>query len=276
MIGATAIDPGRVADELRATLGIADRSPDLAIVLGSGLGGLAGRLESPRSVLYERIPGFTPPGVAGHAGKLIAGRLAGHNVLAFAGRMHVYEGHTAAASAFPVRVAHALGVRTLFVSNAAGGIRRLFRPGDLMVINDHVNLMWRNPLIGPVVPGEIRFPDMSSPYDPALRALLHQCARDRGLVLQDGVYVGLTGPSYETPAEIRMLERVGADAVGMSTVPEVLVARALDMRVAGVSCITNQAAGLAMEPIDHRYVLEVTQRAAAAFETLVLEFVARL
>jgi purine-nucleoside phosphorylase len=276
MSGPVAIEPRRVAEDLRATLGLVDDSPVLAIILGSGLGGLVARIESPRSVPYQHIPGFAPPGVAGHAGELIAGHLAGRRVLTFGGRMHVYEGHTAAASALPVRIAAALGVRTLFVSNAAGGVRRTFRPGDLMVINDHVNLMWRNPLIGPVATGEMRFPDMSSPYDPALRELLHACGRDRGLVLQDGVYVGLTGPSYETPAEVRMLERMGADAVGMSTVPEVLVARALHMRVAGVSCITNQAAGLTAEPIDHEHVLDVTRRAAVAFEELVLEFVSRL
>ena len=267
-------DAGAVADELRARLGV--EAPVAAIVLGSGLGGLAACLDRPRSVPYGEIPGFAVPSVSGHAGVLMSGRLGEREVLALAGRFHMYEGYPAAATGFPVRVAHALGAPVLLVSNAAGGIRRSFRPGDLMVINDHLNLTWQNPLAGHLVPGDERFPDMSSAYDPALRALLHDCARSLGYTLEDGVYGGLTGPSYETPAEIRMFERLGIDAVGMSTVPEVLVARAIGVRVAGVSCITNLAAGLSWHRIEHEDVLRVTAQAATRFEAIATEFVRRL
>jgi purine-nucleoside phosphorylase len=273
MSGATT-SAAEVADRIRARLGIAE--PAAAIILGSGLGGLAERLEGARSVPYAEIPGFAAPSVAGHTGVLHGGRLAGREVLAFAGRFHLYEGHPAAATGFPVRVARALGARVLLVSNAAGGIRRTFRPGDLMVINDHLNLTWHNPLAGHLVPGDERFPDMSSPYDPALRALLHDSARALGDALEDGVYAGLTGPSYETPAEVRMLERLGADAIGMSTVAEVLVARAIGVRVAGVSCITNFAAGLSWHRIEHEDVLRVTAQAASRFEAIATEFVRRV
>jgi purine-nucleoside phosphorylase len=202
--------------------------------------------------------------------------LGGREVLALAGRFHMYEGHGSAHAAFPVRVVHALGARTLVLSNAAGGIRRTFRAGQLMVVGDHLNLMFRNPLTGAVVAGDERFPDMSDPYDAALRRLLHDIARRQGIPLDEGVYAGLLGPAYETPAEVRMLERLGADAVGMSTVHEVIVARALGMRCAAVSCITNPAAGLAPGKIDHHDVIEVTRRAARDFESLIERFVAEL
>ena len=188
----------------------------------------------------------------------------------------MYEGHDVAHATFPVRVVHALGARTLILSNAAGGIRRTFGAGQLMVIADHLNLMFRNPLIGAVVPGDERFPDMSDPYDRALRRQLHDIARRLGIRLEEGVYAGLLGPSYETPAEVRMLERLGADAAGMSTVPEVIVARAMGMRCAAVSCITNPGAGLSAEPINHADVIAVTKRAAADFEQLIAELVATL
>ena len=268
------VDTAEVAGRIRGRLGVGQ--PVAAIVLGSGLGGLAACLDGARSMSYEEIPGFGIPAVPGHAGALLSGRLAGREVLALAGRFHVYEGYPAAATGFPVRVAHALGAPVLLVSNAAGGIRRSFRPGDLMVINDHLNLTWHNPLAGHLVPGDQRFPDMSSPYDPALRVMLHDCARALGHSLEDGVYAGLTGPSYETPAEVRMLERLGADAIGMSTVAEVLVARAIGLRVAGVSCITNLAAGLSWHKIDHEDCLRVTAQAASRFEALAIEFVRRL
>lgn len=250
--------------------------PVLGILLGSGLSGLARRIDDARQIPFSEIPGFATTTVAGHPGRLLAGTLAGRPVLALAGRLHFYEGHSAAACTFPVRVLHALGAPALLVSNAAGGLRRTFRPGDLMVINDHLSLAWHNPLTGPVVPGDQRFPDMSEPYDPALRARLHDAARAIGLALQDGVYAWVSGPAYETPAEIRMLDRLGADAVGMSTVPEVIVARALGMRVAGVSCLTNLAAGLSPHPISHAEVLEVTARASECFEALATEFVGRV
>jgi purine-nucleoside phosphorylase len=189
----------------------------------------------------------------------------------------MYEGHSPALAGFPVRVLHALGARTLFVSNAAGGVRRSFRPGDLMIIDDHLNLMFRSPLVGPVQEGDVRFPDMSAPYDPALRALLRECALAVGVPVQEGVYAGSLGPTYETPAETRMLERLGADATGMSTVPEVIVARAIGMRVAGVSCITNMASGIGTDgPLTHDEVLETGRRVGAQFRALVAEFVRRL
>jgi purine-nucleoside phosphorylase len=251
-------------------------SPVVGLVLGSGLGGLAKRIEDPRSIAYSELPGFATPTVPGHAGRLIAGKLAGRPVVALAGRIHIYEGHSAAQSAFPIRVLHALGAGTLLLSNAAGGIRRSMKPGDLMIIRDHVNLTWRNPLTGPVVQGDERFPDMSDPWDRALRALLAESAAAAGVPVTEGVYFGLSGPSYETPAEVRMLEKLGADAVGMSTVHEVIVARAIGMRVAGMSCITNLGAGLGDQPISHAEVLEVMQAAGEKFEDVAIEFIRRL
>jgi purine-nucleoside phosphorylase len=253
-----------------------DALPVAGIVLGSGLGGLAKRVVRAARIPYTDIPGFAPSTVHGHAGELLIGELAGRPVVLQAGRFHLYEGHDPATAAFPVRVMHALGARTLIVSNAAGGIRRSFRPGDLMVIADHLNLMFHNPLIGRVVSGDERFPDMSDPYDPALRQLLHEVARGLGQSLVEGVYAGLLGPTYETPSEVRMLERMGADATGMSTVPEVIVARAMGMRVAGVSCITNPAAGISPTPLNHAEVLETSARVASQFEALIEGVVARL
>ena len=219
--------------------------PVAAIVLGSGLGGLAERISDQVRIPFHDIPGFPPATVEGHAGALIVGTLSGKPVLCLAGRFHLYEAHPAAVAVFPVRLVHALGARTLIVSNAAGGIRRSFTPGTLMRIDDHINLMNRHPLSGPVQSGEPRFPDMSAPYDRALGAQLDDTARHLNIRLDIGVYCGLLGPTYETPSEIRMLEKLGADAVGMSTVPEVVTARALGMRCVGVSLITNAAASCA-------------------------------
>ena len=255
------------ADAIRSRTGPVQ--PVAAIILGSGLGALANQIKDGARVPFADIPGFPSATVAGHAGLFISGTLAGKPVLALAGRFHMYEGHAAALAAFPTRVLHALGARTLIVSNAAGGIRPTFAPGDLMLIRDHINFMFRNPLIGPVDAGETRFPDMSSPYDPDLGALARDVARREQIALQEGVYCGLLGPTYETPAEVRMLSFLGADAVGMSTVPEVIVASALGMRALGVSCITNMACGLSTSPITHAEVIETTANAAAKFERLV-------
>jgi purine-nucleoside phosphorylase len=262
------------AGVVRARLGV--RDPAAGIILGSGLGGLAARIAGARRIAFDDIPGFPAASVAGHEGALIAGTLAGREVVALAGRFHAYEGHSARLAAFPVRVLHALGVRILLVSNASGGIRRTFRPGELMIIADHINLAGRNPLTGALEPSDVRFPDMSEPYDGALRALLRDSARDAGVPVSEGVYAWLLGPTYETPSEVRMLERFGADAVGMSTVPEVLVARALGMRVAGMSCVANLAAGLTPEPITHEEVLASIAQAAARFETVAERFIAGL
>ncbi len=262
------------ADSIRARIG--NTSPACALVLGSGLGGLTSRIENAVAVPFAEVPGFPAATVIGHSGTLIGGTLGGRPVIALAGRFHMYEGHDAALAAFPVRVFHALGARTLFVSNAAGGIRRTFRAGDLMVIRDHLNLTFRNPLIGAVEVGDERFPDMSAPYDDALASSLREHAAALGIPLQEGVYGGLLGPTYETPAEVRMLAGLGADAVGMSTVPETIVARALGMRVAGISCITNLASGLSPHPLSHAEVLETTTFVASRFEALVERWVGTL
>ena len=260
------------ARSLGAALG--GRRPRLALILGSGLGGFAARISPVVDVPFADVPGFPPAGVQGHAGRVIAGSLDHVDVFAVSGRWHLYEGHDPEIAALAVRVAYALGARTLLVSNAAGGIRRSLRPGDLMIVRDHINLMWRNPLSGPVAPHETRFPDMSAPYDRDLAALLRAAAAQGRIAVTEGVYAAVLGPSYETPAEIRMLERLGADAVGMSTVPEVLAARALGMRVAGISLIANSAARSGA-PLDHDEVLAAGARAAAGFERLVRAFVGR-
>ena len=253
-----------------------DVAPVAGIVLGSGLGGLARRITNPVSIPFGEVPGFPQATVVGHAGQLICGLLGGRPVVALAGRFHMYEGHDAALAGFPVRVMHALGAPVLFVSNAAGGIRRTFRAGDLMLIRDHLNLMFRNPLTGGVEAGDERFPDMSAPYDVALGDRIRDHATALGIPLQEGVYCGLLGPTYETPAEVRMLAALGADAVGMSTVPEVIVARALGMRVAGISCVTNLASGISPHPLSHAEVLETTTVVGGQFERLVEQFVSAL
>jgi purine-nucleoside phosphorylase len=262
------------ADAIRDRLG--GRTPTAAIVLGSGLGALADEIDAIASIPYREVPGFPSAAVAGHAGSLIAGTLEGKFVLALAGRFHMYEGHDARLAAFPARVVHALGAMTLIVSNAAGGVNRMWQPGDLMLIRDHINLQFRNPLTGPVEPGDLRFPDMSAPYDEDLAEIARAVAREQGIVLREGVYAGLLGPSYETPAEVRMLTVLGADAVGMSTVPEVIVACSIGMRVLGISCITNLASGISNTPITHAEVLETTARAAKRFTSLVRGVVARM
>ena len=246
-----------------------DRVPEVAIVLGSGLGPLAERLEGARRIPYSDIPHFPGTTVVGHQGELVAGKLGGKPVLAQSGRFHLYEGHPAETVALPVRVFAALGVRTLILTNAAGGIRRTFARGVLMMIAEHINLTFRNPLIGPALPGEERFPDMSGPYDPGLRALAREVARERGVALEEGVYIQVLGPSYETPAEIRMAERMGADAIGMSTAVEVIAARARGLRCLAFSTITNPAAGTTAERLNHAEVVEVARQVAGDLERLV-------
>ena len=252
------------------------RTPRVGIVLGSGLGHLADEVQGPVRIPYREIPGFPQPGVAGHKGELVAGTLEGVPVLVQSGRFHLYEGHTADVAALPVRVFSRLGVRTLIVTNAAGGARPTFRAGTLMLIADHVNLMFRNPLIGLVLEGEDRFPDMSEPYDAGLRELARAAAREAGVGLEEGVYVGLLGPSFETPAEIRMLQRLGIDAVGMSTVPEVIVARARGMRCLGFSSITNLAAGTSPNKLNHEEVLEVGLQVGQSLSAVVKGVLRRL
>jgi purine-nucleoside phosphorylase len=251
------------------------QQPKVAIILGSGLGGLSRSIADAVRIPFGDIPGFPNTTIAGHEGAVIVGSLGGREVVALSGRFHMYEGHPAALAAFPVRVFHALGALELFVSNAAGGISPKLAVGDLMMISDHLNLMGANPLVGEAQDGEIRFPDMTDAYNPGLRWVLRTTAEKLGITLREGIYAGLLGPSYETPSEVKMLRLLGADAVGMSTVPEVIVARALGMRVAGVSCITNAAAGVTGSALSHAEVLETTNRVSASFESLVTEFLAR-
>ena len=262
------------ADAIRGRLG--GRVPEVAIVLGSGLGPLARRLADPVRLPYREIPGFPSTTVVGHDGELVAGSLGGRMVLAQSGRFHLYEGHEPQVVAMPVRVFATLGIRTLLLTNAAGGVRRTFSRGALMMIADHVNLAFRNPLIGAVWSGEERFPDMSDPYDPALRALAREVARERGIRLEEGVYFQFLGPTYETASEVRMAERLGADAVGMSTAVEVIAARARGMRCLAFSTITNPAAGITGERLAHAEVMEVALRVAGDLERLVEGVVARL
>ena len=264
----------RASDAVAARLG--GLRPRVALVLGSGLGSLADAVQSPIRIPQSAIPGFPEPGAPGHKGELVAGTLEGVPLVVQSGRFHLYEGHTAELAALPTRVFARLGVNTLIVTNAAGGIRHTFRPPTLMLIADHINLMFRNPLVGPVVEGDQRFPDMSDPYDAALRASARAVALAEGIVLEEGVYAALLGPSFETPAEIRMLERLGADAVGMSTVPEVIAARARGLRCLGFSSVTNVAAGLSAQKLSHVEVLEAGSRVAGQLERLIRGVLTRL
>jgi len=252
-------------------------APEIGLILGSGLGVLADHVEGAAVIPYRDIPHFPLSTVEGHAGELVVGRLAGRTVVIMRGRFHMYEGYGPELTAFPVRVMKALGARTLVVTNAAGGINTSFKPGDLMLIADHLNLTGRNPLVGPN-DDELgpRFPDMSEAYSRRLRAIARETAREQGLELREGVYAGLLGPSYETPAEIRMLRALGADAVGMSTVAEVIAARHAGLEVLGISCISNMAAGILDQPLSHEEVMETTERVKARFLALVTGVIPRL
>src|SRR5712671_3510455 len=264
---------------IKAAVAIRERAnsqhPKTGIILESGMGRLAKSIADAVRMAFLDILGLPKATIAGHEGVVIVGSLGGREIVALSGRFHMYEGHPAALAAFPVRVFHALGARDLFVSNAAGGISPKLAVGDLMMISDHLNLMGANPLVGEARKGEIRFPDMTDAYNPGLRRVLRTTAESLGITLREGVYAGVLGPSYETPSEVKMLRLLGADAVGMSTVPEVIVARALGMRVVGVSCITNAAAGVTGAALSHAEVLETTNRVSAAFESLVTEFLSR-
>ncbi len=262
------------AQAVQAALGGVE--PQVAVVLGSGLGGLADRVERPVRIDYAQVPGFHLPKVEGHRGELVAGTLAGMPVILQGGRFHMYEGHSAADAALPVRVFATLGVKLLIVTNAAGGIRRSFASGTMMLIKDHLNLTGRSPLEGAVLQGETRFPDMSVAYDLDLRRLAQRVGEELGHTVEEGIYAGLLGPSYETPAEIRMLERLGADAVGMSTVAEVIAARARGMRVLGISLISNPAAGISLAPLDHAEVMAAAKEAGGRLGDLVTGVIGRL
>lgn len=249
-------------------------TPRIAIILGSGLGALADQIDAEVKVPYGEIPGFPRSTVEGHAGRLILGRLEGKPVVAMQGRVHFYEGYTLAEVVFPVRVMRTLGAEVLVVSNAAGGINRQWHRGDLMIIADHINFFGTNPLYGPNDPGiGPRFPDMSQSYDPALVTLAERAALAEGILIRKGVYVGVSGPNFETPAELRMLGRWGADAVGMSTVPEVIAARHMGMRVVGITAITDMATGEQVLPVTHEEVLEAAKEVEPKFIRLVRRIV---
>jgi len=226
-----------------------------------------------RRVPYARLPGFPRPSVSGHAGEVILGRFGAKPVLVLSGRAHFYEGHPMEAVTFAVRALAEFGTRDLLLTNAAGGINARFRPGDFMVLSDHINLMGTNPLRGPPIPGCERFIDLTRVYDPPLSRLLGKAAKKSRARVHSGVYLAVSGPSYETPAEIRAFARLGADAVGMSTVPEAIVARQCGLRVAALSCITNLAAGRARAPLSHREVLETAAHAKDAAADLMEQFV---
>ncbi|MED1950787.1 purine-nucleoside phosphorylase [Brevibacillus centrosporus] len=254
-----------------------EEKPTIGLVLGSGLGVLADEIENPVIIPYNEIPGFTVSTVVGHKGQLVIGKLQGKQVVAMQGRFHFYEGHGLDAVVFPIRVMKLLGVETIIVTNAAGGINEYYDPGNLMLISDHINMTFRNPLIGPN-DDEMgaRFPDMSEAYSKELRQIAKQVASEQGIELREGIYVGLLGPSYETPAEIRMLRILGGDAVGMSTVPEVIVARHMGVKVLGISCISNMAAGILEQPLSHDEVMETTEKVKTQFLALVNGIVAKL
>ncbi|WP_309862432.1 purine-nucleoside phosphorylase [Desmospora profundinema] len=244
--------------------------PAIGLVLGSGLGVLAQEVTIADVIPYGDIPHFPVSTVEGHAGQLVLGELEGQTVVAMQGRFHYYEGYGLDQVTFPIRVMKELGVETLIVTNAAGGIQVDFSAGDLMLIRDHINFMYDNPLMGPNAPKwGVRFPDMSEAYDPSYRQLARRVAEALDIPLQEGVYVGLTGPTYETPAEIRMFRKLGGDAVGMSTVPEVIAARHAGIRVLGLSCISNLAAGMLDQPLSHDEVMETAEQVKPRFIRLV-------
>jgi len=275
-----ALDQGPMNDDqLKAAAAVLrtrlHQPPEIFLVLGSALGGVADAVEDAVEIPFTDIEGLPDSTVKGHAGRFVAGRLGGRSVLVQSGRYHAYEGHPYEVVVAPVRIAHLLGATTFIVTNAAGGIREGLRPGDIVGIVDHLNLHFRSPLRGPVREGETRFPDMTRAYDPGLVAHAAAVASEMGLRLHEGVYASLAGPAYETPAEIRMLRTLGADTVGMSTVPSVTVARNRGMRVLGFSLVTNVAAGLGEGVLDHEEVMEEGRRGGRVLGELILEVVRR-
>ncbi|MGP4072392.1 purine-nucleoside phosphorylase [Piscibacillus sp. B03] len=253
------------------------QTPQVGLILGSGLGILADEINNPTVIPYKEVPNFPTSTVAGHKGQLVIGELQGKIVIAMQGRFHYYEGYSMQQVTFPVRVMKALGVEQLVVTNAAGGINESFDAGNLMLIKDHINMMGNNPLMGPnhdeLGP---RFPDMSQAYDRNLMEVAKQCASELDLTLQEGVYVGNTGPVYETGSEVKMLRTLGGDAVGMSTVPEVIVANHAGMNVLGISCISNMAAGILDQPLSHDEVIETTEKVREDFIQLVKKVVKKM
>jgi purine-nucleoside phosphorylase len=267
----------RVMEAVRSIKKNDPRIPRVGVVLGSGLGAFADTVAEPTVLAYPEIPHFKGVGVDGHAGRLVMGKIGSVSVAVLQGRIHYYEGHDIVDVVFPVPVLAKLGVQSLLLTNAAGGVNRDLRPGDLMIIRDHINLIGVNPLRGPnderLGP---RFPDLSAVYDPAFQEILAAALSEIGRPARRGVYLALAGPSYETPAEVRMLAGLGADAIGMSTVPEAIAARHSGLRVAGISCITNLAAGISTRPLDHREVTETAERVKHDFARLLELVIPRL
>lgn len=246
--------------------------PTLAMVLGSGFQSVADAVQLEAAYDYSKVPGFPTPRVPGHLGKVLCGTLAEVPVILLCGRSHYYEGHSMETVTFPIRVLRAMGIESLLLTNAAGGINSKFKVGDFMRITDHVNAMGANPLRGAITPVSSPFVDLSQVYDEALNQLLQAAARKSGIKLRKGVYLAVSGPSYETPAEIRAFAQMGADAVGMSTVPEAIVARHVGLRVAGISCITNAAAGRTSHPLSHEEVIAVGNQCSAVAVELLTHF----
>lgn len=252
------------------------KAVEFGLILGSGLGELAEEIQNPVVISYNEIPHFPISTVVGHAGQLVYGDLAGKKVLAMQGRFHYYEGNSMQTVTYPVRVMKALGAHSVVVTNACGGVNETFAPGDLMLITDHINFMGANPLVGPNEESMgPRFPDMSQAYSIEYMTVAKEVAKAAGLHLKEGVYMGFSGPTYETPAEIRFARTIGADAVGMSTVPEVIVAAHSGLKVLGISCITNLAAGM-QKNLNHAEVVETTERVKVEFKALVKETLAKL
>lgn len=270
--------PARLDEAVRAIRKHRDTTPRVGLVLGSGLGSFAENLGNRLAIPYADIPNFpVSTGVVGHAGELVLGDVGETPVAVLSGRVHFYEGRPMVDVVFPARVLARLGVQAVVLTNAAGGVRLTFRPGDLMLMTDHINGFGTNPLIGPNEDSlGPRFPDMTAVYDPALRRIVKATARALRILMKEGVYIGLHGPSYETPAEIRALRRLGVDAVGMSTVPEAIALRHMGVRVVGISTITNMAAGILKKPLIHAEVLETAQRIGGRFVKLLTAAVPRI
>jgi len=260
-------DIKKVADIINKQI---DIKPEIGLILGSGLGVMANEIEDPVYINYSDLPSFPVSTVKGHRGRFVIGSLDGKNIIAMQGRFHYYEGYTMQDIVLPVRIMSLLGVKKLIVTNAAGGINLNYKAGRFMLITDHINLMGDNPLRGKNI-DEFgpRFPDMTEAYNKDLISVAEKVAADKGIIVNKGIYAGLGGPNYETPAEIRYLRNCGADAVGMSTIPEVIVANHMSMKVLGISCITNMAAGVLPEPLNHEEVMKIAEKVKPKFAVLI-------
>lgn len=275
-MGNTMCDMDRIKAAADCIKSVVGGNPQIGVILGSGLGSLADELEEPVQINYSEIPGFPKTTIEGHAGKLAYGYLGGKRVLIMKGRFHYYEGYEISQVVFHIRVFRLLGISNLLVTNAAGGINTGFCPGDLMIITDHIGFLAPSPLRGRNLDEfGVRFPDMCNAYDKDIINIADEAAKRMGILLRKGVYAFAQGPMFETPAEIRALRVLGADAVGMSTVPEVIIARHSGMKVAGISCITNMAAGVSDQPLNHKDVIKTAEKAENSFKTLVSEIMVR-